>query len=54
MDPNATLERIRKLYTELLNSNDQIVDPKVQELLESVENLDDWLSAGGLKPTDWK
>lgn len=60
MDPNAALERIRKLCealnanrdgTERLDSSD--LEDAANELVEYVGALDEWLSKGGFLPQPW-
>lgn len=52
MDPNAALERIRTIHRALMDDpsgNLRLVD----ELLELLAALDEWLSKGGFLPSDW-
>ena len=60
MDPNATLEQIRDLYTNLVDLLDEeyavgrgkFGDDAIR-LAELVEALDEWLSNGGFLPKAW-
>jgi len=52
MDPNATLDRIRELVHEQLNG--ELDEHEVNELAESIGNLDDWLSKKGFLPIAWQ
>lgn len=57
MDPNATLEKIRATYEPLrvmLEDTAGEDTEMVQELLDSIEALDEWLSKGGFLPKDWQ
>jgi hypothetical protein len=47
MDPNACLAEIRQIVSNF-ESNDYL------RLAELVDGLDDWLSHGGFKPTEWE
>lgn len=58
MDPNAALERIRDLRQQFdaaerdgLNTTALYL---AQELSETIEGLDAWLTRGGFLPDDWK
>jgi hypothetical protein len=53
MDPNATLKLIRQRVRAILNSNGAASD-EAYFLAEDFDNLDQWLLAGGFKPTDWQ
>ena len=57
MDPNAKLEKIRATYEPLrvmLEDTAGEDTEMVQELLDSIEALDEWLSKGGFLPKDWQ
>lgn len=47
MNPNESLDSIRAIL-------DTIVDPDYNELMDLVEGLDNWLSAGGSLPKEWE
>jgi hypothetical protein len=47
MDPNACLAEIRSLTSSFKNT-------ECFRLAELVDALDDWLSHGGFKPTEWE
>jgi len=53
MDPNATLELIREL-TRGHNDGTWLDDAQIDELVEAIGRLDEWLTSGGFKPDDWK
>lgn len=54
MDSNETLRTIR----DITRNRDHILPGEesavLQELLDNVTALDDWLSAGGFAPVDWR
>jgi len=52
MDPNATLDRIRELVH--AQHDGGLDDAQVDELVESIGNLDDWLSKKGFLPIAWQ
>lgn len=57
MDPNECLREIRELKMRLLaqDDNEEPHDPiDVARLLELVEALDGWITAGGFLPEAWK
>jgi hypothetical protein len=57
MDPDAALEKLRELVTEINENREQaIADPEwlLIEFAESFEALDNWLVSGGFLPADWK
>lgn len=47
MDPDITLTRIRLLAEAMLEIDE------AHALAEMVQDLDEWLSSGGFKPSDW-
>ena len=54
MDPNANLKEQQRLSAELLEGNEDGIDPiKAYRLAELVEALDGWIRRGGFLPTDW-
>lgn len=59
MDPNATLELLRKQAQEILDNyekytgHDPIADDAAN-LAELVQSLDQWLTNGGFLPEEWK
>lgn len=54
MDPNKTLQDLRKAIRRL-NDNDAVgADGDVRILLDTAEALDGWLSSGGFLPADWR
>jgi hypothetical protein len=57
MDPDAALETLRELVTEINENREQaIADPDwiLTEFAESFEAIDNWLVSGGFLPADWK
>lgn len=56
MDPNETLAVIRRITSQVLNTD--LTTTEVSDLLwnlaESVNDLDGWLSRGGFLPDTWK
>ena len=53
MDPNATLEHIRDLAGVLRMYNGNPAS-KADELVDAINDLDEWLSKGGFLPDDWQ
>lgn len=56
MDPTVVLERIRALIEEY-DEQGFAPEPRVDiadKIIENFENLDNWLSKGGFRPTYWK
>lgn len=49
MDPNATLEQIRRLFSD----TDTWDGLTLAEVKEHFEALDQWLSRGGFLPAAW-
>jgi hypothetical protein len=59
MDPDVALEMIRQLANDLdvaLTAGDPpaIIAAETAELVEHVQNLDEWLSTGGFLPFAWQ
>ena len=55
MDPNAALERMRRLVKAFdAAENDWVAAQVSSELIDMVVGLDDWMSRGGYLPADWK
>lgn len=54
MDPNKTLETIRKLITKLANEDEVWTVEDTEEFSYLVEGLDEWLSRGGFLPKAWE
>lgn len=56
MDPTKALEEIRERLAELSRDvdNGSLYHEGVQELLEMVSGLDEWLSTGGFLPKAWE
>ena len=52
MDPNATLETIRRLTKAILDG-DGNAEELAEELAEACEALDGWLTRGGFLPDAW-
>jgi hypothetical protein len=52
-DPNAILRRIRSSMVRVGRSHPGAIPPAVHDLLQTIENLDDHLSEGGIPPDDW-
>lgn len=55
MDPNACLEEIRELVSDIFADDKSNIDSlrRGDRLAELVEALDGWLSKGGFLPADW-
>lgn len=62
MDPDANLEKTRKLVSRLIKAIDFSPDEgegfsfdtdDVNTLLDMIQSLDRWLSKGGFLPADW-
>lgn len=57
MDPNKCLADIRMLVSVLKTPGNECPEDiraeDVQDLLDNVEALDTWLSAGGFLPKEW-
>ncbi len=51
MDPDETLKQIRATISSLKNVE---TNQSVDELIELVEVLDDWMVKGGFLPIDWE
>ena len=49
MDPNETLKELRELIELVLRGD----DTSVFEAATKFEDLDEWLTRGGLLPEDW-
>lgn len=68
MDPDEALKRLRELQAEItkmydllpgvITANDQYklldISQKATELTLQFQVLDEWLTKGGFKPTDWE
>jgi hypothetical protein len=61
MDPDAALERLRELASEITGRTDgesydymEITADLGNELAETFENLDEWIKKGGFLPKEWK
>jgi hypothetical protein len=60
MDPNETLERMRKISAwvgvspSVPTAEPSIVREALSELVELFDGLDDWLSRGGFPPEAWR
>lgn len=54
MDPNACLKELRELIEYFHNNDADSYDyDDVHELVDKIDALDEWLSTGGFKPSDW-
>ena len=56
MDPNATLTGIRELAKDIIMMNraGRLPDDHVATMMvERFNDLDEWLTAAGLPPSDW-
>lgn len=53
MDPNETLRNIRAIIREELNETDGDRLASLDDLVQLVDSLDEWLSDGGFLPSDW-
>jgi|SRR5688572_14386578 hypothetical protein len=51
MDPNVTLANIRSILT--VSQTRELSEDVVQELIEHVEALDEWITKGGFLPAEW-
>ena len=51
MDPNETLEQIRKLYNQIILTGDTST---AEDLAELIGSLDGWITMGGFLPDAWK
>lgn len=51
MDPNATLAEIRAIVTRFQTESDY---ESMDELVEYVQAMDEWLSRGGFEPEAWR
>jgi hypothetical protein len=49
MDPDTTLEALRRLMEDIHEGDEDILD----SIVEHFQALDEWLSDGGLLPEDW-
>ena len=49
VDPDAVLERIRNLCARF-RAGDYVV---TEDLVEAVENMDDWITRHGFLPAEW-
>ncbi len=54
MDPNETLNEIRRLVRANNSSTFAMRDEDTTYLTELVESLDQWLSRGGFLPQAWE
>jgi hypothetical protein len=58
MDPNECLRRIRCFRTQLEAQGDSAEETysqdTVDDLLEAIGDLDQWLKKGGFLPRDWQ
>ncbi len=52
MDPNATLEQIRKLSAIADGFPEE--SETLHQLADLIRSLDQWLSTGGFLPRDWQ
>ena len=50
MDPDKVLENLRSF----VNRDERYFDYEIAEFLESFQNLDRWISRGGILPKDWE
>lgn len=53
MDPNELLKKIRTSVQYILNSTGDIREDKVNDLAGWVDDLDEWITKGGLLPQAW-
>lgn len=54
MDPNATLLELRKLVDDAETCMDSEAPVVMDELVEHIKALDEWLSMGGFPPQAWR
>jgi hypothetical protein len=52
MDPNATLRQLRELVKEFNKQHD--FEHPQRELVDTIVDLDEWLTRGGFLPDSWK
>ncbi len=54
MDPNATLDELRKRMAELGNTGSfEWEFLELDRMVELFQSLDQWISKGGFLPADW-
>lgn len=53
MDPNDTLRRLRKLTAKYTDEADSLDASELVDFAELFRGLDEWLTNGGFKPSDW-
>lgn len=55
MDPNAALDQLRAMVREVLgvSPGPTDVDVDANQLAETFDALDEWLTGGGFLPKDW-
>lgn len=51
MDPNVTLQRIRKILADYARESEE--HELANELVDRIDALDNWLTCGGYLPSDW-
>ena len=58
MDPNQALKDIRAMVAYLTgpnaNPDSEAFAEQATALANTIEGLDEWLSRGGFKPSDWR
>jgi len=62
LDPNALLERMRKLTARVLKETEEedhsyaqtMRDTTSGELAQLFQHLDQWITGGGFLPKDWR
>lgn len=53
MDPTTALDRIRGLFA-LLQARGMLTEDELDELSQTFDGLDEWLSKGGFLPRPWQ
>lgn len=55
MDPNIALSRLREILTQWEEWGTLEVDAEaaMDEIVDLFHGLDEWLSTGGFRPSDW-
>ena len=53
MDPNEALRRLRALVATIRGSMNHYDHRQVDDLIETFDALDDWLTKGGFLPATW-
>jgi len=54
MDPDAALDAIRSMVSDVLAGENGDADDTLDMLAETFRGLDEWLSRGGFLPAAWQ